>query len=58
MSNRCFKKEVFGELKGNIIKCKNKEIFSADINFDNNGKFGKGYDVVFHWWSIWKLEIY
>ena len=42
------KDEIFGELKGKaIIKCKNKEIFSADINFDNNGKFGKGYDVVF-----------
>ncbi len=39
---------IFNELKGKaIIKCKNKEIFSADINFTNDGKYGKGYEVVF-----------
>ncbi len=42
------KDEVFGELKGKaIINCKNKEIFAADINFENNGKTGKGYNIVF-----------
>jgi len=41
------KDEVFGELKGKaIIKCKNKEILAADINFENNGKTGKGYNIV------------
>ena len=53
------KDEVFGDLKGKaIIKCKNKEIFSADINFDNNGKFGKGYDVVFKGGLSGELEFF
>ena len=53
------KDEVFGELKGKaIIKCKNKEIFSADINFDNNGKFGKGYEVVFKGGLSGNLEFF
>ena len=39
---------AFNELKGKaIIKCKNKEILAADINFENNGKNGKGYNIVF-----------
>ena len=39
---------AFNELKGKaIIKCRNKEIFAADINFENNGKYGKGYNIVF-----------
>tara|TARA_E500000178_G_scaffold130754_1_gene130562 strand:- start:4117 stop:5631 length:1515 start_codon:yes stop_codon:yes gene_type:complete len=42
------KDEVFGELKGKaIIKCKSEEILAADINFENNGKTGKGYNIVF-----------
>ncbi len=51
------KDEVFGELKGKaIIKCKNKEIFAADINFENNGKIGKGYNIVFKGGRSGKLE--
>jgi len=53
------KDEVFGELKGKaIIKCKNKEVFSADINFDNDGKFGKGYEVVFKGGLSGELEFF
>ncbi len=53
------KDEIFGELKGKaIIRCKNKEVFSADINFDNNGKFGKGYDVVFKGGRSGELEFF
>ena len=53
------KDEVFGELKGKaIIKCKNKEVFSADINFDSDGKFGKGYEVVFKGGLTGELEFF
>ena len=51
------KDEVFGELKGKaIIKCKNKEVFAADINFEKDGKSGKGYNIVFKGGRSGELE--
>ena len=51
------KDEVFGELKGKaIINCKNKEIFAADINFEKDGKAGKGYNIVFKGGRSGELE--
>ncbi len=53
------KGEVFNELKGKaIIKCKNKEIFSADINFENDGNTGKGYQVFYKGGQSGELEFF
>jgi len=53
------KDEVFGELKGKaIIKCKNKEVFAADINFEKDGNTGKGYNIVFKGGRSGELEFF
>lgn len=50
---------IFNELKGKaLIKCKNKTVFSADINFEDDGKFGKGYDVVYKDGRSAKIEFF